>query len=534
MRVLFLLLAAGLFAAAADPIRLHPANPHYFLFRGKPVVLVTSGEHYGAVLNQDFDYRKYLETLAADGMNYTRIFAGSYVEKPGAFGIKRNTLAPASGRFLPPWARTSTPGYAGGGAKFDLDRWSGEYFTRLKSFVGEAGKRGIVVEVTLFCSSYRDEHWNLNPLNPANNVNGTSAIDWRKLNTLDNGNILQRQEQMVRKIVRELSEFDNVFFEIQNEPWADAPVKVDTINPYMTDPALNRYPNTVELAGDASLAWQRRIASVIVSEEATLRKRSLIAQNYCNFLYAVRDVAPEVSILHFHYAYPEAVTWNYGWNKVIGYDESGFIGNSDSAYRRQGWNFLLAGGGLFNNLDYSFTVGREDGTDTEPNGPGGGSPALRKQLKVLSDFIHSLPFLEMAPDNAVVRKAPGVVTRALSAPGKAYAVYLTGSSPCTLGLDLPKGRYRVEWINTKTGRTDRDETFDHPGGLRELPSPPFEEDVVLRLTPQQKTGTVHAFTNFVLAARLESRSTCWNRRRIKTPASDEAARGCPDRPDSPW
>lgn len=27
------------------PISLHPDNPHYFLFRGKPTVLITSGEH---------------------------------------------------------------------------------------------------------------------------------------------------------------------------------------------------------------------------------------------------------------------------------------------------------------------------------------------------------------------------------------------------------------------------------------------------------------------------------------------------------
>ena len=28
----------------------------------------------------------------------------------------------------------------------------------------------------------------------------------------------------------------------------------------------------------------------------------------------------------------------------------------------EGWEFLLAGGGLYNNLDYSFTAGHEDGT----------------------------------------------------------------------------------------------------------------------------------------------------------------------------
>ena len=39
---------------ACAMLQLHPENPHYFLFRGKPTVLVASGEHYGAVLNQDW------------------------------------------------------------------------------------------------------------------------------------------------------------------------------------------------------------------------------------------------------------------------------------------------------------------------------------------------------------------------------------------------------------------------------------------------------------------------------------------------
>ena len=29
----------------AEPLKLHPDNPHYFLFRGEPTILVTSGEH---------------------------------------------------------------------------------------------------------------------------------------------------------------------------------------------------------------------------------------------------------------------------------------------------------------------------------------------------------------------------------------------------------------------------------------------------------------------------------------------------------
>src|SRR5450432_3989857 len=86
--------AAGQPAASA-PIRLHPRNAHNFLFRGKAVALITSGEHYGAVMNADFDFHKYLATLSAEGMNYTRLFPGSYVEAPGkSFGIQRNDIAP--------------------------------------------------------------------------------------------------------------------------------------------------------------------------------------------------------------------------------------------------------------------------------------------------------------------------------------------------------------------------------------------------------------------------------------------------------
>src|SRR5205807_4567833 len=85
-------------AELAKPLVLHPDNPHYFLFRGKPAVLITSAEHYGAVLNSDFDYVKYLDELHAHGLNMTRTFTGVYAEDGKSFGIARNTLAPANGK----------------------------------------------------------------------------------------------------------------------------------------------------------------------------------------------------------------------------------------------------------------------------------------------------------------------------------------------------------------------------------------------------------------------------------------------------
>ena len=168
--IFFILLIIGL-NSLAQPISLHPQNPHYFLYEGKPVVLVTSAEHYGAVLNADFDYKKYLQTMHDEGMNYTRIFVGSYAEIPGSFGIENNSLAPAVGSFIAPWKRVNEPGLFKGEKKFDLNEWNPEYFARLKDFISLADELGIVVEVTFFCSTYQDNIWERNPFNPGNNIN---------------------------------------------------------------------------------------------------------------------------------------------------------------------------------------------------------------------------------------------------------------------------------------------------------------------------------------------------------------------------
>lgn len=469
-------------APRRQPIRLHPGNPHYFLFRGKATVLITSGEHYGAVLNPDFDFHRYLATLEADGLNYTRLFSGSYVEVPGeSFGIRHNDLAPESGRFLAPWARSDVPGYAGGGNKFDLDRWDNNFFARLHEFLSDAAKRGILVEITLFSSHYGDAQWRLSPLNASNNVNGTDAIRWTNLHTPQNGNLLAHQERYTRRLVREVNAFDNVIFELENEPWSDRPELADVINPYLPLPARNTFPNSVDLPDALSVAWQTRLAEWIRDEESRLPNRHLIAQNYCNFRLPIRELIAGVDVVNFHYAYPEAALRNYGLGKAISYDETGFRGREDRAYRREAWNFLLSGGSVFDSLDYSFTAGHEDGSFSEPNGPGGGSAELRRQLHLLREFLNSFSLVELRPDALVVTQSPGVTARALSSAGQEYAIYLDGTGPAHLTLALPPGQYSAEWINVETGEINGREMFRNPRGEQQLTSPPFRDGMALRV-----------------------------------------------------
>ncbi|MCA1685789.1 MAG: hypothetical protein LC745_07330 [Planctomycetia bacterium] len=444
-------------APGGKPIAPHPENPRYFLFEGKPTFLITSGEHYGAVLNLDFDFVPYLDELHRRGFNLTRTFAGTYREVPGSFKIVGNTLAPAPGRYAAPWARSATTGAADGGNKFDLGSWDEAYFQRLKTFCTAAAERGIVVELVLLCPFYDEGLWTANPMHGRNNVNDVGSMPRNEVFTLKHPEMVTRHEAFVRKVVGELKEFDNLYYEICNEPYERR----------------------------TSPDWEARIARTIAEAERGLPARHMIAQNIANGSARIDEPLPEVSLFNFHYASPpRVVAENARLNRAIGDDETGFRGTADLPYRTEGWAFLLAGGSVYSNLDYSFTPDHEDGTArvVAPT-PGGGGPALRSQLAILKRFLSGFDFLKMVPDRSVIASGvpAGASAYALAEPGRAYAIYVSGGSRVELGLNLPAGKYRVEWVDTRTGEVARALDLDHGGGRALVGSPEYSEDIALRI-----------------------------------------------------
>jgi hypothetical protein len=86
---------------------------------------------------------------------------------------------------------------------------------------------------------------------------------------------------------------------------------------------------------------------------------------------------------------------------------------------------------LYNNLDYSFAAGLENGRFVYPDSqPGGGNPGFRRQIRILRDFINGFDFVRMAPDNSVIKGGTpeGGTARALVEPGKAMAIYVLKES----------------------------------------------------------------------------------------------------------
>ena len=415
MRVgLFWIAAAVICSCSVDPqkniLQIHPENSHYFLYNGKPTILVGSTEHYGAVLNAEFDYVKYLDEVQRSGQNLTRTFSGVYCEPPGAFNITLNTLAPAEGKLICPWARSDRPGYSNGGAKFDLERWDDAYFARLKSFIAEAAKRNIVVEFVFFCPMYEEAMWDLSPMNSRNNVNGIGECPRDQVFALMHDDLTRIQEALVRKVVKELNGFDNLYYEICNEPY---------------------FVNVTD-------EFQRFISTTIREEEANLAKKHLIARNIANNSAKIADPDPNVDIFNFHYAVSAAVDLNYHLNKPLGDDETGFAGVHDDAYRKEGWNFIVSGGALYDHLDYSYTVGHEDGTFEFPNTqPGGGGRRLRAQFKIMRDFIEGFEFVKMRPVQDKLGGLPEEINgRLLGEEGVAYIGYFYQTSAQAQNISL--------------------------------------------------------------------------------------------------
>jgi hypothetical protein len=220
-----------------------------------------------------------------------------------------------------------------------------------------------------------------------------------------------------------------------------------------------------------------------------LPHKHLIAQGFAPG--AIADVDPRVSVLNVHAARADLVAKNYHLNRVIADDETGGADRSDRKYRTEGWEFLLAGGGVYDHLDFSFTPNSETGRAVPlPEAtPGGGGPELRKQLAILKKFVESFDFVQMSPGDHLVKvldlpatEQPSVsspAVRVLAKPGQAYAIYVNHGRKAKLSIDLPRGTYTAEWINTKTGKAEQQERISVVGEATMLLSPDYDDDIAL-------------------------------------------------------
>lgn len=492
--------ALDLPAGAENPISLHPENPRYFLFRGKPLVLIAASEHYGSVVNRRFNFGKYLEEAASKKQTVTRTFL-LYRELQSP----RNPYSPVkpdSPDFITPWPRTGPGKAMDGELIYDLDQWNPEYFNRLHAFLSAASKLGIVVELTVFSNTYADNIWALNPLRAENNKQKIGNIAWQEYISLRNPELLARQEAYARKIIEETSQYDNVYYEVCNEPGGGIP----------------RHVTAAEVD-----AWQQKIAAVLRQELASRNRHHLLfgqgAFTYAPHFEQSFDESfsgPMLDAVNIH-PLPNLTFHNRTYqlgnfmSKELQLEEfrNFFLAtavaqkpcisdedNCASMYlddagwtidRKRAWMAVMCGA-HYDYIDFSIIVGSEAGTRDSRK-------KIRTWMKHLSEFIHTFDFVHAQPaPNWIESKPAPLVAGTLAVPGSDYVAYFadrreladpTAGEPVSgpVAVTLPQGNYRASLYSPVAG-VYSPELRVQGGNRVTIELPPFQHDIVLRVQRQ--------------------------------------------------
>ncbi len=405
-----------------------------------------------------------------------------------------NPLGPRQGRQILPWAKSDSQGanslLAEKGKpsyKYDLDKWNPEYFKRLRSFVESANEKNIIVEIAFFNGMYAD-CWPLMAMYHDNNVQNIGRYELNDCGifttaSAQNMDVIKYQKAYIQKITSELNNFDNLIYDICDEP------------------SLQGLANGSIIVRPDSLItpWINIMKDVFLQSEKSLPKKHLLGQT-------VQNLSPDLSDnqwcewLPTEYVTPagKALNLDYNRNKPIVDVETNFFGTSltknaygPDAVRIEGWWFMISGGAGMINLNGKFYRGNETGDTITRN-------QVVPQKRILIDFMNSLNLAGLKRFTDFSTAPSGASSCGISDDGKQYAIYLFHASPdkewgCsfviqpgvyseTLTLNnIPDGAYSLKWIDPVTGFVKNSERLNIKGGNVKLISPRYSLDIVLKI-----------------------------------------------------
>lgn len=448
------------------PIKLHPENPKVLEFRGKPFVLVTATEHYGAVMNRPFDIDKYLHDAAEKGMTVTRLFT-LFRELQGP-NNPYSTCKPESTDYVAPFVRTG-PGIAGDcQLKYDLDQWNPEFTKRLHHFLGLASELGIVVEMTVLSNTYCDAVWALNPLNPANNINGLPAMHWPEYMSLRHPELFARQAAYVKRMVQETQGYDNLMYEICNEPGGalthEAGVTTGEVNEWQIAIAKvirENDPAGHMVVGQEAFHWvpfeQKSTYSFKELPIDMVNMHPLPNTTFEDVSYHMGDFMMKQLKIRDMQNYCLAT---YDQPKPLNYDEDNAASQFRepegwTIHRKRAWTSVISGA-HYDVIDFSIIPGFEAGTKASRKG-------IRQWLGILGKVINSIPLVEARPLPGIVLSMPEhLLASAMVTQGKHALIYLADErelgvegAGCEISGECvilcPEGDVLVRLLSPETG-----------------------------------------------------------------------------------
>ncbi len=142
--------SASVAARSQGGIDIYKANPAYWQYNGKPVLLLGGSKDDN--LFQIPDLQEHLDEMAAVGANYIRNTMSD--RKDHGFEVYPFKLRPDG--------------------KYDLEQWNEQYWQRFENMLRWTAQRDIIVQIEVWDRfDYSTRNWPPHPYNPKNNVNYT-------------------------------------------------------------------------------------------------------------------------------------------------------------------------------------------------------------------------------------------------------------------------------------------------------------------------------------------------------------------------
>jgi hypothetical protein len=409
-------------AAGAELLEPYPANPRYWQYDGRPVLLL--GGSADDNLFQLPDLRAHLDALAAAGANYVR-----------------NTMSdrPEAGFEVYPFERLPS-------GQYDLEKWNAEYWRRFSAFLSLTRERGMVVQIELWDRfDYSREHWLRHPYNPTNNVNYTheesglaaeypahparnqQPFFFSTPRQRNNERLLTYQRRFAAEVLRHTLAHPHVLYCIDNETsgeeewssyWADfiaAHARAAGRQVFMTE-MWDEWDLRAE-QHLRTLGRPDRYAFVDVSQNNHQQGQ----RHWDNFQWARARLTERPRPIN-------AV-------KTYGADASGFGSSRDGMERW--WRHLIGGaaGVRFH----------------RPNSGLGFSQAAESAIRAGRKLESLVNLWEMEPSNELLRARDDNEAYVAARPGVAYALYFPDGGAVELDLRTAAGRLDVRWIEVATG-----------------------------------------------------------------------------------
>lgn len=403
-------------------IRPYTANPWYWQYMGKPVLLLGGSKDDN--LFQIPDLKEHLDEMAKIGANYIR-----------------NTMSdrPDKGFEVYPFKKLPN-------GKYDLEQWNDEYWERFKRMLQWTYDRNIIVQIEVWDRfDYSRENWEKHPYNPANNVNytyeqsgfaphypdhpGANKQPFFFTTPLQKNNnvVLKYQQRFVQEMLRYSLPYPNVLYCIDNETsgeeawaiyWADfikqnaAKLNVDVFITEMWDDWDLRAPRHKR-----TFDHPERLQFVDISQNNHQKGQV----HWDNFQWA-RDYLSK---------HPRPI------NTVKTYGaDTGRYGTTRDGIER--WFRHIIGGAA------AVRFHRPD------SGIGLSQPAVNciKAMRKLESFVK---MWELKPRNDLLKNREPNEAYLAANPGKAYVIYFTDGGSITLDMKPSKGNFVVHWISIDSG-----------------------------------------------------------------------------------